>query len=646
MSIIYFDICSIPLFLMILLICYSRKMTKGAANQLFIGLVFLSLFSTIADLAMEITSNNAPLSQTGYIICVVSTYLYLFARNATNAVLLLFLLALTRTTFLIEKKWSRFFFCLPYACILGMLVQNPFTHNAFTVTAEAGYARAPLMTAFYVIALLYGLGGLIYCIYCRRYLPFWKWSALLSVYIFGHAAVIIQFFYPELLLEMFCTAIAEMQIMLTIMRPEERMDAEVGMLSWASYQTDLRNILLSGENVQIAVIRIPNSLELRHYLGEHNYVEYMSKIADGIRSVHWHSRHRIELYYERPGILYLVLNADEAKVENIEELILSGTAESIRSYTEMGVRFEPQICLIHCPEDLNTAEEIISLGHMFHKLGNSQKSLFNASEIVHSQTFAIEANIEQILDQALRNDHIEMYYQPVYDVHAKAFRSAEALCRIIDPVYGMISPSIFIPAAETEGFIIPLGDMVLNKVFRFVSENDLNTLGLDFIEINLSVAQLMERSLPDKVSRLQKTYGVDPETINFEITELSFENISDIMIRNVNKLIEMGYSFALDDYGTGYSNIQRINHIPLEFIKTDKTMLDEVQTDNGRKILEYTIRMMQSIGKKLVAEGAETAEEVEILKKMKCDYIQGFYFSKPLPVSEFIAFLNQNNKQK
>ena len=102
----------------------------------------------------------------------------------------------------------------------------------------------------------------------------------------------------------------------------------------------------------------------------------------------------------------------------------------------------------------------------------------------------------------------------------------------------------------------------------------------------------------------------------------SFENISDIMIQNVDELIDMGYSFALDDYGTGYSNIQRINHIPLEFIKTDKTMLDEVQTDNGRKILEYTIRMMQSIGKKLVAEGAETAEEVEILKKMKCDYIQ------------------------
>ena len=163
------------------------------------------------------------------IVCSVSTYAYLFLRNSSNAVLLLFLLALTRTAFMIRKWWAKAVFCLPSAAILALLAQNPFTHSAFTVTSEVGYVRGPLMLAFYGIAMLYGLFGFAYCIYCRRYLPKNKWTALIIVYVLVHLAVVIQFFHPELLLEMFCTALGEMLIMLSIMRPEERMDITVGI---------------------------------------------------------------------------------------------------------------------------------------------------------------------------------------------------------------------------------------------------------------------------------------------------------------------------------------------------------------------------------------------------------------------------------
>lgn len=209
MRIIYFDICAIPLLLMILFICFTRRMTKGNANRLFIALVFLSLFCTFADLGMEVADNMVPLSETGRRICSISTYIYMVLRNANNVMLLLFLLALTRTTFLLRKGWAKVLFFLPYSVILVLLLQNPFTHSAFTVTAEHGYVRGPLMMVFYGIALVYGIIGLIYCIYCRRYLPFNRWTALLSVYVMVHLAVIIQFRLPEVLVEMFCTALGE-----------------------------------------------------------------------------------------------------------------------------------------------------------------------------------------------------------------------------------------------------------------------------------------------------------------------------------------------------------------------------------------------------------------------------------------------------
>ena len=184
---------------------------------------------------------------------------------------------------------------------------------------------------------------------------------------------------------------------------------------------------------------------------------------------------------------------------------------------------------------------------------------------------------------------------------------------------------------------------MLDQVFRFVSEHELEKLGLSCIEINLSVAQCMERSLPEKIRTLQEKYGVDPSKIVLEITETTFENISEIVLENVTELIRMGYRFALDDYGIGYSSIQRVIHLPLKIIKIDKSMLDEIYTTDGRKILEYTVRMMQSIGKQLVVEGAETEDEVKILQEMNCDYIQGFYFSRPLPSGEFIHFMERHN---
>ena len=109
-------------------------------------------------------------------------------------------------------------------------------------------------------------------------------------------------------------------------------------------------------------------------------------------------------------------------------------------------------------------------------------------------------------------------------------------------------------------------------------------------------------------------------------------------------LIQMGYTFALDDYGIGYSSIQRVNNLPLKLIKIDKSMLDEVFSKNGRKILHHTIRMMQSIGKEIVVEGAETEDAIDILKEMKCDYIQGYYYSRPLPVGDFVGYIEEQNR--
>ena len=238
-----------------------------------------------------------------------------------------------------------------------------------------------------------------------------------------------------------------------------------------------------------------------------------------------------------------------------------------------------------------------------------------------------------------------MFYQPIFSVKENIYHSAEALARIIDKEYGIISPNVFIPAAERSGAIIPLGERIIDKVFRFVSEHELQKLNIAYLEINLSVAQLLQYDLPDVIARLQKKYNIDPSMVNFEITESLLDSMSYVMDANIKKLSDMGYSFSLDDYGVGYSNIQRLRKLPLSIIKIDKSMVDDIFTEDGGVIIKNTVRMMQGINKKLIMEGAETKETVEMLSSLSCEYIQGFYFSKPLPEEDFINFLKQNNDQ-
>jgi EAL domain-containing protein (putative c-di-GMP-specific phosphodiesterase class I) len=236
-----------------------------------------------------------------------------------------------------------------------------------------------------------------------------------------------------------------------------------------------------------------------------------------------------------------------------------------------------------------------------------------------------------------------MYYQPIYSVKEKRFVSAEALIRLNDEEFGFISPAVFIPAAERRGLMVPIGDFVLESVFGFISKNDFRELGLSYVELNLSVAQCVQGDLAEKILALEKKYHVNPERVNLEITETTYENIGETTDANIRILSENGFSFSLDDYGTGYSNMQRISRLPLKIIKIDKTLVDDIRNRAGLSVMQNTVCMLKDIHKEIVCEGVETAEQLNQLSSLGVDFIQGYYFSKPLPEDKFVSFIKEHN---
>ena len=309
----------------------------------------------------------------------------------------------------------------------------------------------------------------------------------------------------------------------------------------------------------------------------------------------------------------------------------------------MNINLQVNICTIRCPEDLKDFQGIYAFSNEFEEYERSGEVL-TAEEILNDGRYIIK-DIEEIIDNAVNNEEgLKVYYQPIYSVEQKKFVSAEALLRLNDEEYGHISPELFIPVAEKNGVIHQIGSFVLEEVCRFIASEDFKKLGMEYIEVNLSVAQCMRNDLAGEVLGLLEKYQIRPEQINLEITETAASSSQNIMAENIRKLSEAGIPFSLDDFGTGYSNIKRMTTMPLELVKLDKSFTDMEDNPKLQSVVRNSVQMIKDMNMKIVVEGIETEEVAKFFSDLKCDYIQGFYYSKPLTRDAFVEFVGRENK--
>lgn len=330
---------------------------------------------------------------------------------------------------------------------------------------------------------------------------------------------------------------------------------------------------------------------------------------------------------------------------------LGQTAERIQSLfhepwcsdSSADIMLSASICCMECPRDAATYRELVEV--IDYSTGEAKRlkkgQVTDISEIDLDKVKREKA-IEKAVRHAMERDSFMVYYQPIYSVEKKGYHSAEALVRLEDEELGWISPEDFIPIAEKNGLIVELGESILTKVCRFISENRLWETTIEFIEVNLSPLQLLQVNFAERAKKIMDEYGVRPEQINFEITETAAINSMPTLMGNISKLVDYGISFSLDDYGSGYANINYINNMAFSIIKIDKEMLWESFKNAKAKVtLEYSIAMLNALKLCIVAEGVETAEMRDKLIEFGCHYLQGWYFSKAVSGEEFIKLVNE-----
>ena len=247
--------------------------------------------------------------------------------------------------------------------------------------------------------------------------------------------------------------------------------------------------------------------------------------------------------------------------------------------------------------------------------------------------------IKAYIDTAIENDEFIVYLQPKIDIVTGRIRGAEALLRWDYKKRGLLPPYRFIPYFEKDGSIGKVDDIVLKKVCEALARWKREGRPLYPVSVNLSRSRLYDRNLIPHLTEIVDAYGADHALIDFELTESATYDDKAHMINVLNELREMGFGISMDDFGTGYSSLSLLTEMPLDTLKIDKSFVDKLGADDECEkdviVLRHIITLAKELGFICLAEGAEMKCQVDKLRTLGCDIIQGFYFSRPLPVGEY-----------
>jgi diguanylate cyclase len=241
------------------------------------------------------------------------------------------------------------------------------------------------------------------------------------------------------------------------------------------------------------------------------------------------------------------------------------------------------------------------------------------------------------LTRTLRDEELFVVYQPIVDLKTGDCIGIEALVRWEHPTLGTLLPDEFIPIAEDANVMLLLGSWVMRRVCADFKKFDSKMLL--FVSVNITANELTEEKTAQDILGAIDEFGVDINKVVLELTETSFMKKPEALIQKLSELSDIHVKIAIDDYGTGYSSLSYLKRLPISILKVDKSFIDDMnKSPNDTIILESTLELAHKLKLSVIAEGIETKEQYDFLKKTTCDYVQGFYLSKPLKLEDVIKF--------
>ena len=651
-NILLLDYASIAILVILIGTILLKKLYTLTSTKIFVILMFLTLISTIFDIFSVVFFDPKYEPREIYMhVSFAFNCLYYFSRIVTTLVFGIYFYRLTDSikTLVKSKVYMAFFFS-PGLIALILIATNPFHHLIFDIALnEHGnliYAAGILTPIVYAIVVYYFVLGIINVVRFKYYFNPSQYISLLSIIPLTIIATLFQFLSKQshlggndiILVEMFSTTLSMILITSTIESATELIDPKTTLTSFKQLKKRINKTINEKIKINVFLIDITNFSDIFNKLNSVEADNYIKETCDKLKrkgkSIY------CDTYFVDHG-LYAVFTNKELKLDKLAQIFIREIKKSGRK------EYIPKVkmCIINLPNDFDDVNNILKFMRNFHTKFNFKNEVTYYNDLKNDRDFIITNNIEKILDNALMHNEFIIEYQPIYNIKKQKFTSAEALVRLQTREYDVIEPKYFIEYAEMSGKLIDIDLFVIEEVMYFISKIDFNTLGLETINVNISIVDCLDLSFYDKVKDLLNKYRINPNFINFEIMEGSDSMDHDLICETITKFKNVGINFMLDNYGIGYSNIKNFYKAPLNAVKIDRSLVNN-NTSNMNYVLTNTFNIIKSLDRQIFVAGVENEAKVKEFIDYKTDYIQGYYYSKPIAKYEFLEFIKKNNSKE
>lgn len=643
---IHYDICALFVIAVELIIYYTRRSNKVVQNTVYIWMAYVLLISTVCDLCAGLISNST--GGVPRMLAVLVNTVYFLTNNALPCMFLLYVESMTKH--LSRLGWKKYTvlllpYILDFCLIVANLFMNIMTNNQgiiFYIDEDSMYHRSSLMWILYAISIVYLVMIAVYVTYNRKKLDVYRVVSVYVFFMFVIIPVVLQTVFPYLLVQGFGISICFIIVFSYLEQRMDIVDSALGVYNKKAFLEMSKRCARSGETTVTMCVTMEDLSFLEKSFGmeliselEQQVGEYLKNLCKGM-----------DIFHLADMTFYVIdTEATERLVACGNELVKKTTVNwSVR---DVEIPLDLDIGIVCCPGDFTSLEEVVDFTNYIRQENHGRGSRMVFAKDFKGFIGKRKSQIRVAIQKALDHGTLQVYYQPIFSTKERRVNSAEALVRLIDDELGFISPEEFIPIAEEDGSILRIGEYVLDSVCRFIKEYDIRRLGIDYIEVNVSVIECMKYNMAAKVASVLNCYQLSPEQINLEITETAAMNLPHIVGDNMSRLVDYGIQFSLDDYGSGYSNINYLIDLPFKLIKVDKNIVwSAFENEKAGIALASSIDMILRLDYHIVAEGVETEEQVQSLTDMGCEYLQGYYFSKPLPQEQFLQYIRMGMQQQ
>ncbi len=634
--IFHYDIAAILICIIVGGLFFSKKHIPSKSNRLFLTIGAMIITASLSDIISVYSLNHVdtfPL-WLNYLI----NQIYFISFNCTYIVYLIYILVITERNDESYGRIVKIVNSVVLAYLLFVVITTPWLKLIFHFDGTE-YMHGPLHTSLYVIAFVM-MGGCIFTILTsNRKINNMHLITTCVIAVISIVAILIQLIWNELLLVDFVASLLFFMLFHSLQNPDEYLDKELDIFNMKAFLQKIVNLAGKKKGFTVLAFEMEGFQFVDQFMGVENGNELLAAVVkdctNGLKA---------DLYHLDGTRFAYIFDKNSKDIAEYADW-LKWRFVSAFHVNRVAVNLTLRLCTVDFPEVASTREEMLNaIGSALEQAREENSYDVITATKENTEKHQRSTIINHILKSAVRNKSFEVYFQPIYSIDDGAFSAAEALVRLRDPELGFIPPDEFIPIAEQNGLILEVGDIVFRKVCEFLCSPDAEGLGIRYVEVNLSMVQCMQEDLHKHLKDIMDKYRIPYHMIDFEVTETFSTSDNKILMNNMSRLIDSGCSFAVDDYGTGFSNTDYLIEFPFELVKLDKSVVwSATDNDKAMKVLEHTAAMIKSLGLKIVAEGVETFEQVLMLRSMGCDFLQGYYFSKPIPPEEYVEFMRNSH---